>query len=204
MRYLSIDLETTGLNPDRCDIIEIGAVLDDLSVLKPIDQLPTFHCYVLPYPILTSSLHPLKNGTYKGEPYALSMHPKIFRRIATQEEGFTYLEPSQVAGFFAEWLRKEHGEVTVNAAGKNFAMFDDRFLKNLPAWEEEIKIRHRVIDPGNFWFNPLEDDQMPNTATCLERAGIEPTDSHTALGDAIDVVKLVRVGADRLSLLWKQ
>ena len=33
MKYCSIDLETTGLNPKTSDIIEFGAVLDDLEKL---------------------------------------------------------------------------------------------------------------------------------------------------------------------------
>jgi oligoribonuclease (3'-5' exoribonuclease) len=52
-----IDIETTGLNPDPCDIIEIGAVIDDW--LEPLELQPLFHCYI-------------KQQQYKGEPYALS------------------------------------------------------------------------------------------------------------------------------------
>ena len=45
MPYVSIDIETTGLDPDTCQILEIGAVWDDWT--KPIDQLPTYRRLVV-------------------------------------------------------------------------------------------------------------------------------------------------------------
>lgn len=39
MRYCSIDIETTGLNPDTCDILQFAAVLDDLNDPKPLVDL---------------------------------------------------------------------------------------------------------------------------------------------------------------------
>lgn len=32
MKYVSIDLETTGLDFECCEILELGAVLDDISL----------------------------------------------------------------------------------------------------------------------------------------------------------------------------
>ena len=94
MKYVSIDLETTGLDPETCDIIEIGAVIDDLEARGeqgearlPIKDLPKFHAYVV-------------KESYQGEPYALSMHPKIFKRIATKEDGYLYLQPEEVGKVF--------------------------------------------------------------------------------------------------------
>ena len=40
MKYISIDLETTGLSSETCEVIEFGAVLDDLTTLQPIESLP--------------------------------------------------------------------------------------------------------------------------------------------------------------------
>ena len=78
MQYVSIDIETTGLDEYTCDTIEFGAIIDNLNFQKPFDELPKFHAYVvLP--------------RYQGEPYALSMHAEIFRRIANREEPYEYL-----------------------------------------------------------------------------------------------------------------
>jgi oligoribonuclease len=43
MKYVSIDIETTGLDPEKCDILSIGAVIEDASNPLPLDQLPSFH-----------------------------------------------------------------------------------------------------------------------------------------------------------------
>lgn len=56
-RFVSIDLETTGFDEKQCQIVEVGAVIDDW--LSPLREPPEFHCYV-------------KREIYKGQPYALS------------------------------------------------------------------------------------------------------------------------------------
>jgi hypothetical protein len=200
LKYASIDLETTGLDEDECEIVEFGAVLDDLSRPLPLAQLPRFHCYVLP-----------NNGrTYKGDPYALSMHPTIFRRIATREESYLYLRPEQVAEHFAAFLEgccytygQEFVDVTgpkekkgkrdsLNAFGKNFGSFDRQFIKRkLPGFLKLIRMHHRTWDPGTAYCRAT-DKELPKTELCLERAGLKPVVAHTAVEDSLNVVQLVR------------
>jgi DNA polymerase III alpha subunit (gram-positive type) len=45
MLYCSLDIETTGLNPKTCDIIQFAAVLDDLSNPQPLEKLPRFNTF---------------------------------------------------------------------------------------------------------------------------------------------------------------
>jgi hypothetical protein len=193
MRYVSIDIETTGLDPDKCQIIELAAVIDDL--VTPFEELPKFRYLV-------------KEPTYRGEPYAFSMHAPLFREIATsidpccREYGSDVTKVARSENLLttslAEWLNS-HG-VTSNlflAAGKNFAGFDARFMRRLPradlfTWE------HRVLDPGPLYMLPT-DTIVPSTNTCIERAemqGMEahniPGDPHTALYDALMVCALIR------------
>jgi hypothetical protein len=85
----------TGTDPLVNDIIEFGAVLDDLDLRMPIDSLPKFHCYLV-------------KDSYCGEPYALSMHPTIFRRIA--ERGL-------------EENRRKYSYLTANSLGNSFKKF---------------------------------------------------------------------------------
>jgi hypothetical protein len=137
-----------------------------------------------------------------GSPFALSMHPTILRRIATKEEGFRYFAPDRVAAFFTAWLQ-ERGlkpcEHHVTVAGKNFASFDRQFLKRLPHWEEYVKTQHRSIDPGNLYWDPRVDTQgLPSAKTCMERAAIPGEVAHTAVEDALIVVKLIRRWFERL------
>ncbi|MHA2136083.1 MAG: exonuclease domain-containing protein [Candidatus Thorarchaeota archaeon] len=186
--FVSIDIETTGLDPSKCDIVEIGAVIDDW--LTPLDDPPTFHTYV-------------KQDMYRGEPYALSMHPKIFRRIATEEEGWAYMYPGEAVEQLGLWMTANgaydttHGKHRAVVAGKNFANFDDKFLRQLPKFDERVRYLHRVLDPAMLYWNPVTDEKPPNTKTCMERAGLTGEVAHTALEDAFVVTKLIQVAVGR-------
>ncbi len=189
-KFVSVDIETTGLNPETCQIIEIGAVIDDW--LEPIHNPPTFHCYI-------------KQNMFKGEPFAMSMHAEIFRRIATKEEGYDYWYPSEAAGHFGRWM-EEHGayqtekpdrEARAVVAGKNFGTFDDRFLRRLPHFDEWVKYHHRLIDPAMLYWNPLTDMVPPSLKVCMQRAGIGDEVAHTALEDALVVAKLIHIAVGR-------
>jgi len=178
--YVSIDIETTGLDWRICQTIEVGAVIDDYK--SAIVDLPTFRCYV-------------DHGLFRGQPYALSMHAEIFRRIATGDTKIDILEPSEVADYFASWLSRNgfdpNMEKTI-VAGKNFAAFDKCFLEDLPGWAAEVNMKHRIIDPGNMFYIPGVDDGPPDTEECLRRAKLPPVVNHKALDDAFDVVRLIR------------
>lgn len=181
MKYASIDLETTGLDPETCKTIEIGMILDDLSNPRPIASLPAFHCYV-------------DCGIFTGQARALAMHAKIFERIASKAPEYHYLCEESVGIYISDFLRRNgYGRSErVNPAGKNFASFDANFLKKLPGLSKEVFFSHRVIDPAMLYWNPMTDKALPDTKTCYERAGIREDVAHTALDDARGVIKLLR------------
>lgn len=190
MRIASVDIESTGLNPEYCQVIEIGIVLDDLDNQLPLDQLPRFHCYV-------------DHHVFRGDPFALSMHPVILRRIAEKEPPYLYLPPKGVAKAVRKFL-DDHGYVRedgkkLNVAGKNFGTFDWPFLKALPDFDQKVKIAHRIIDPSIlFWRKG--DENLPGTDECYKRAGITRNpNAHTAIEDCLGVIELVRAGMQRLS-----
>jgi DNA polymerase III epsilon subunit-like protein len=179
--YVSLDIETTGLNPENCQVLEIGAVVDDGTT--PVEDCPTFHCYV-------------DHGLILGEPYAVSMHPTILRRIATHEKGYTYLQPWEVATRFRDFL-KEHGldpEIEkIVVAGKNYASFDARFLCKLTNWDKHVRVHHRILDPAALYWQPeIDGVELPDTKTCMERASISGEVAHTAVEDARVVALLIR------------
>ena len=178
MLYVSIDIETLGLNPETCDVIEFGAIVDDMK--SPISELPRYHVY------LTKP-----KDLYCGEPFAMSMHPKILRRIADRTPGYNYIPHDMLGSNFSEWLEQYPVPDKLTVAGKNFMSFDMRFLRRLPYFETWVKISHRHIDPCMLYALP-DDIELPNTKTCLERAGINKEVEHTAVEDALDVVRLIR------------
>lgn len=198
MRYISVDLETTGLDPLKDDILEFGAVFDDLEHPKPYDKLPQFHSYVLPWRVdqqLFGHLNPSAQGqhaSYHGDPYALSMHPTILRRIAKREAPYVYRTPQGLIQAFSQWLN-DFGLSTAVFCGKNFASFDLQFLNKIPNWYM-IDRSFRSFDPTALYIKVGEDTTPPSTAKCLARAGLDKYVPHTAIEDAINVIKLVRHG----------
>lgn len=181
MKYLSIDIETTGLNPETCNIIEFGAVLDDTSWWGdcPVSDLPFFHAYVLP-----------TDGIYKGEVYALAMNSEIFKRIAEGRQADLFLYEQDLGKQFQNWLNEKQVPEKTAVAGKNFASFDQRFLERLPKWN--VKFSHRSLDPAMLYFNPLEDSAPPSMKVCMQRAGMAGEVAHTAVADAQVVIELIR------------
>ena len=179
--YVSIDIETTGIDPENCQILEIGAVIDNCK--DAIEDCPTFHGYV-------------DNGTLVGEPYALSMHPIILRRIAVKERGFDYLRPEYVVDHFLQFLRENNlkpERSKISVAGKNYAGFDARFLSKIDGWDGYINTDHRVIDPGMmYWDHKIDGMVLPDMKTCMKRAGIDGDVAHTAVEDARVVCMLIR------------
>ncbi len=179
--YISIDIETTGLDSSFCQILEVGAVCEDWKT--PVDELPVFNCYV-------------KNTPVRGEPYALSMphNVEILRAIATDNTDVNILQTWQVVPSLRRWLfQVGYGsEDSFTPAGKNFGSFDLQFLKKLDGWSEHLKLRHRAIDPGMIYWDPT-DPCVPDMLTCMRRAGRGGAVTHTAIEDAREVIRLIRL-----------
>lgn len=186
MKYVSIDIETTGLNHDICNILEFAAVVDDLKLQLPVEKLPVFQTYIL-------------QDHYIGEPYALGMHADIFKKIANwKKSGINVCSPSDLLPRFHTFLTTlagysdATGIIKINVAGKNFGNFDSKFLEKLPHHNLLVKFRHRILDPAMLYFDPNEDEELPGTEKCMERAGIDGEVKHTALEDALNVIRLLR------------
>lgn len=195
MKYVSIDLEASGLDRSRCVVLEVGAVFDDL--LTPFDgeraARTAFHAYVL-------------HDHIPGEPFALNLNREIIAKIAGaprdgrwmpgNPSGDNFLKPREVCTRFRQWLLC-HGldpAEPVNAAGKNFGSLDRPWLEALPKWN--VQFRHRVLDPSILYLRP-EDDVVPGLGECKRRAGLPGTVAHRATDDAMDVVCLLRRHFDR-------
>lgn len=203
MIYLSLDIETTGLDPLTCDVLEIGALLEDTENQAGRENLPTFHKY-------------LWRDVYRGEPYALAMNAHIFQKMLDLKkaggvgglcgQNELLIEPDYMWEHFKWWLYSNRklwpgtkfdddkhflmNEIpTLVVAGKNAAGFDIPFVKLLP---DIPKFHHRVIDPGMMYFDPRNDNVPPDLKECKKRAKLPEHVSHEALDDAWDVIQLVR------------
>ncbi len=184
MKFIALDLETSGLFENQHQILEIGAVVDDLANPLPFKELQAYHAYVT-------------HKTIVGDPFALSMHPKILERIAKKTPGYQYLAEDQVLPNLTEWLLTQgfelnkYNRMSVTLAGKNVAAFDLPFLRKLPGYGTVFQAHHRTLDPAMLYLKP-DDQRIPDLATCLLRAGLDSAVAHTAVEDSLQVIQLLR------------
>lgn len=190
MKYVSIDIETTGIDPVHNDIIEFAAIIDDIANKKSICDLPKFHRYIK------------KDGYYMGEAKVLAMHKNIFEKISQDTEDCIYINDLMYA--FGNFLQNngiepnKYGQIIINVAGKNFGSFDYQFLKQKISKENwnNISFRKRFLDPAILYYEE-GDFALPDLPSCVERFQKETNykykwNSHNALDDALEVVKLIR------------
>lgn len=165
---VSIDLETTGVDPMEHQILEIGAVAENGE---------TFNCVVT---------HP----TIRGDAFALQMNVDLLRILSGVTKcDVPCFNPDAAGARFVVWLQQFNQKIV--PAGKNFAGFDRQFLKQLDP-RIDTYFHFRVIDVGNLYWSPIHDgDTLPSLATCKLRAGLGSDVIHRALQDARDVLDLV-------------
>ena len=221
MKYISIDIETTGLDRENCQILSIGAIIEDSNNPKSFEDSPKFHAAI-------------KRVGVHGELYALNMNKDLIEAIVqyqtakTQDEkndlvqmtGMVFLEEDEVvealfqfcydnglverdSDFLAKQIKMVNGvpypaltsnmkKVHITVAGKNFATFDKIFLERLPRWKQVFAIRQRIIDPGILFTDWETDESLPGLAECKRRAGLDGIVTHNAVEDAWDVIALCR------------
>lgn len=199
MKYVSLDLETTGLDPESNQILEFAAVFEDGANQKPVYDLPFFHCYLL-------------HAKLVGHPVAISMNADIIKKLAdhgmdeiwhaSDIEGVNYLHPVSVWKVFKPWMESNYGcalnatgrgRIQATLAGKN-PSFDRSFCSKLPGWETGC-FYYRTADPAMFYTDFVNDVMIPDTAACAARAGVSIGGLHNALADARRVIELIRKGA---------
>jgi len=155
MKYISLDLETGGLNPNQHPILEVGAVIEDTVNFKPLVELPTFHCMI-------------SHDQITGSAYALQLNYRILKELAKPTGNIKILKSHEVGLCFYNWLKEngfesdENNLLTINVAGKNFSQFDMKFLEKLPKFFDRLKFKQRVIDPAILFMDWKKDDCLPS------------------------------------------
>lgn len=218
MKYVSIDLETCGLDPLVHPILEFGAVATEIdyrpSIYTPVRY--TFRALVIPPNLdaisvspFTAKLHTrlwdeIEMWKKDGSNYTCGLesgvvHPRVVCQMKSEQRGCS------LPFLFAQWLcrcwpklaeaksAKEWGtEVRpkITVAGKNAATFDLPFLRAQSDIDAFVDIRHRVLDVASHFWRP-GDECLPSLDVCLERAGIPKRTCHGALDDALLVCDLI-------------
>ena len=139
MKYVSCDIESSGIIPEKCNVIQFGAVIDDLANPKPLNELPRFEVL-------------LEWNEYKADStWALGHHKKLWDKLETyknkpeeEKEAVGIIKPWDLGKTFLYWLLnnkviEKQGE-PINVAGKNFGTFDWKHLEQVPNFFKYIKI----------------------------------------------------------------
>lgn len=161
--YLSIDLETTGLDPDFCQTLEIGAVLDYQD--RPIMDCPHFRAV-------------LKHDRITGDAYALAMNADLLRESI--DHGST---PQRAVELFICWLEQHVGNARLHLLGKNVGSFDVQFLKKLPGFPLD-RFSYRHLEVGSLMADRHGVDSLSDLYRLLETTCNFPGRAHTAVYDA--------------------
>ena len=124
---LAFDLETTGLCPDSCVAIEIGAVLFD-----PLLEEPVIDAFSI----------------------VLDCEKAIWESKAKEMNQWYFSEKNKVgqdAGWllFSRWL-ESHYDGRFNLCGANVQGFDRQFI---PDYIKEDLLSMRALDIGSYFYN---------------------------------------------------
>lgn len=187
MKLLSIDTETTGLDPQRCGVLEVGAVLFEphirLEAGVRVDSRWQF------YEALVD------NQFLQGDAFALQMNQEVLAEISgAKPTHIPILKANLVATRLRDFLLANgvSPENKVTIVGKNYDAFDRRFLEKLPGWKIHIDplVERRALDLGSLFFRP-GDGRVLNLQSCLERIGIKQSVKHRAMDDAMVVATCI-------------
>ena len=215
MVYVSIDIETSGLDSEKHKVLSIGAIVEDTEKKLTYEDCPKFNAIVL-------------QNEITGSPRAITMNKEIISMIGEYLEGddetkhnfnthsdYSFYHEDEVIKEFYMFLwcngfslldsQSTHvngkltpiidgrtKSITLNVAGKNFGTFDKLFLQELPWWQKLIRTRQRVLDPAILMVDWKSDKSLPNLTQCKERAGVTGIVTHNALEDAWDVIEVLR------------
>lgn len=192
MIYLSIDLETGGLDPLNNDILEVGGVL--ASTDSSPKECEHFRLGVLPRSELSY---------YRLHPKAAAMNAELLDQLENNKSAFDAIrEPNLIGEWIGAWLQhhgwkpdpKDVSRPHVVLGGKNVWGFDVPFLRQAGV-EKYIKFKHRALDPA-ILCTVHEDEVPPDLKTCALRVGINMAEYklHTAVDDAMLVAEVIYRG----------
>ena len=215
MKFISLDIETTGLSPCEDQVLEVGAIAVDTKT--PPHTWPTFHVII-------------NHKRIQGDVFAINLNSRIFeilkeyqnKKDKKSKDDIKIVGPEEFLSSFLQFVEnagyeKKNGHYTVTLAGKNVLNFDVPFLQeHMNKFNDTnfgriadvdngdpIRFRKRCIDPAILYTNFLTDENLPALSDCKKRAFLPEVVTHNALEDAWDVVYLIlaKIGFDFTQLI---
>jgi oligoribonuclease len=186
MKYFAIDIETTGLDPEKHQIIQVAMIYGDTEKIEVINKMPYMVCRVQheQYCFADSPAWVMKNfGMIMSDGYGSVIHARELMHVVEQ--------------FIIKYAGRE-GKITL--AGKNLYALDLPFLdKHGAKWRMNAKQRYaieerrhkRVIDLGSMYMCDLPGEALPDMEQITKRIVWTNTNVHDAYADAQAVVAAI-------------
>lgn len=199
MLYVSVDIETTGTDPQTDQILSIGAIIEDTDKKLDFESIPKFHGIIAHKKII-------------GSPYALIMNYDILQIINDWNSEERMIKKDKIAKYynveigleknimsmFVAFLFKNFNikDKKIVFAGKNFGSFDLQFIKNSCERHnikfEELNYSYKYLEPGNMYVDFKNDKEIPSLSKCKTRIGMDKNIKHDAISDSWDIIQLLR------------
>lgn len=197
-QYIVIDTETTGLDPEHADIIELAAIPLDAQ-LEPREGVKPYHTFIQPRPHHSISEEAIK---VNGHTWALDHESETFKNALPYDVAWDH---------FMEWMKQHFQRLQwIITVGWNVS-FDENFLRYLHAHPDVPRHARSQAYVKKQW--PFHYHKIDLIGVCryldlragrtrqsykLERMAehffgiISDFHMHTALGDADMSIKVLR------------
>ncbi len=187
MKYVALDIETTGLDPQKDQILQIAMVLEDTTAPQVhVEDLPTFE-RVIRHPRLS------------GDPAALAMNAGLISAMAEynfEERRILHLgrkidvsmNLSSVIYDLNIWFYDHFFDKKPIIAGKNVGSFDLQFMGE----DFRKRVHYRSIEVGSVMLGAEPSRWLEDKPPSLNDLLHDKDVAHDALEDARDVIRVLR------------
>lgn len=174
MRYVSIDVETTGLDSENNQILSIGAVIEDTTTKLPFDKIPKFHAAI-------------NRVDLRGSLFAINMNKELisnivkFQGLKTDEErtlhsfdtGMQFIHEDKIVEEFFYWMFENGLAQDWNFETDGREYLDQQvFIRNgkrFPAFSSKMKPISFSAAGKNFaTFDKKFLEKLPRWQQCLK------------------------------------
>ena len=189
MKYVSLDVETTGMNRRDDQLLMLSMIATDSEdFVSDIDGLPS----------LTVAIA-YERISFTGESFPIVNtlgFMKVYMDMLKNGNTYTLDNVHYPIENFLE-LNGFDLSKGITVAGKNVARFDMPFLEKISPLA--VQFKDRMCDPAILYALP-GDSAIPDMKTCCERAGVvyDAEKAHHPLYDAQLVVMLLRKHFSRM------
>jgi oligoribonuclease (3'-5' exoribonuclease) len=172
--YVSIDIETTGLDPKTCQVLEVAMVALPAGETDPelVCEFPYFHRL-------------LRYDTLNGSVVALNMNARIIDTLSEVAKGaksvIPMIWPKDLGPCVTNWLN-ELGLTesrSLHPLGQNVGSFDMKFLSRLENFPS-YRFHYRSLEVGSMYATR---DLCPSLSN-IPLGFTIPGEPHEALFDA--------------------